>query len=89
MVLHQEGYSDQAISEKLKTGVHNAVMEFANSGTYSDPKYERPHGGTTKIRRKTVQSPMSSSQNSELTFDHRIWLEIVQTSGKKTGSHWL
>ena len=69
MVLHQEGYSERAISGKLKcskTAVHNAVVKFANSGTYSDRKRSgRPRKTTPRddhaIRRMAVRSPMSTS----------------------------
>ena len=39
MALHKEGYSERSISERVKrskNAVHNAVMKFQKSGTYSD-----------------------------------------------------
>ena len=54
MALHKEGYSERSISERVKcskNAVHNAVMKFQKSGTYSDAKslvvHEKPHQGMT------------------------------------------
>lgn len=72
VVLHQEGFSERAISKKLKRGktaVHNAVVKLANSGTYSDrqrsglPRKTRSRDEHA-TRRITVQSPMSSSRKT-------------------------
>ena len=41
MALHREGHSERSISEQIKcskNAVHNAVLKFQKSGTYSDAK---------------------------------------------------
>ena len=69
MALHKEGYSERSNSERvkhIKNAVHNAVVKFQKSGTYSDAKRsDRPRKTTPRddhvIRRTAVQFPMSSS----------------------------
>ena len=41
VALHKEGYSERLISEKMKyskSAVHNAVVKFQNTGSYSTGK---------------------------------------------------
>ena len=65
----KEGYSERSISERVKrskNAVHNAVVKFQKSGTYSDAKRSgRPQKTTPRddhgIRRTAVRSPMSSA----------------------------
>ena len=66
MALHKEGYSERSISERVKcskNAVHNAVVKFQKSGTYSDAK--RSGKNTPRddrvIRRTAVWSLMSSA----------------------------
>ena len=76
MSLHQEGYSERAISEKLKfskTAIHNAIVKFFNSGSYSDSKRSgRPRKMTPRednaIKRIAVQSPMMPSMTIRLAL---------------------
>ena len=70
VALHNEGYSERSISERVgcsKNAVHNAVVKFRKSGTYSDAKRSgRPRKTTPRddhvIRRAAVRSPMSSTR---------------------------
>ena len=67
--LHKEGYSERLISEKMKcskSAVHNAVVKFQNTGSYSTRKKSgRPRKTTPRdnpvIYRIAVHSPMSSA----------------------------
>ena len=69
VTLHKEGYSERLISEKMKCGksaVHNAVVKFQNTGSYSTRKKSgRPRKTTSRddpvIRRIVVHSLMSSA----------------------------
>ena len=68
VVRHKEGYSERAISQKIKkskNAVHNTIVKFRNTGTYSTTqKSGRPPGNTPRddqaIRRIAVRSPTSS-----------------------------
>ena len=68
-LFYREGYSERSISERIKrskNAVHNEVVIFKKTATYSDAKRS---GRTPKntprddhiIRMKTVQSPTSSA----------------------------
>ena len=67
VALYKEGYSERSISERIKrskNAVHNAVLKFKKTGTYSDAKRSgRPQKSTPRddhiIRRTAVRSPMS------------------------------
>ena len=67
--LYNEGYSERLISEQIKrskNAVHNAVVKFKKTETYSDAKRSScPRKSTSRndhiIRRTAVRSPMSSS----------------------------
>ena len=67
--LHKEGYSERLISEKMKcskSAVHNAVVKFQNTGSYSTRKKSgRPRKTTPRddpvIRKIAVYSLMSSA----------------------------
>ena len=68
MALYMEGYSECSISERKrsKNAVHNAVIKFKKTGTYSDVKWSGcPQKSTSRndhiIRRTAVESPMSSA----------------------------
>ena len=69
VALHKEGYSERLISKKMKCSkyaVHNAVVKFQNTGSYStDKKSGRPRKTTPRvdhvIRKIAVRSPMSSA----------------------------
>ena len=68
MVLHEEGYSERAISQKIKkskNAVHNAIIKFRNTGTYSTTqKPGRPRKTTARddhaIQRIAVRSHTGS-----------------------------
>ena len=69
VALHKKAYSEQLIIEKMKrskSAVHNAVIKFQNTGSYSTGKiFGRPQKNTPRddhvIRRIAVRSPMSSA----------------------------
>ena len=69
VTLHKEGYSERLISKKIKRSkcaVHNAIIKFRNTGSYSiGKKSGRPRKTTPRddhaIRRIAVRSPMSSA----------------------------
>ena len=69
VALLKDGYSEQLISEKMRcsnSAVHNAVVKFQNTGSYSAGKKSgRPRKITPRdnhvIRRIVVRSPMSSA----------------------------
>ena len=69
VALHKEGYSERLISQKIKcskNAVHNAIVKFRITGTYSTAKKSgRPRKTTPRddlmIRRTAVRSPMSSA----------------------------
>ena len=80
MAFHKAGYSERSISERVKrskNAVHNAVMKFQKSGTYSDARRpDHPRKTTPRddhvIRRTAVRSPMSfAKQNTVLTACER------------------
>ena len=68
VVRHKEGYSERAISQKIKkskNAVHNAIVKFRNTGTYSTNQKsgrppENPPTDDQAIRRIAVRSPTSS-----------------------------
>ena len=70
MILQKEGYSERQIGSCLKcskTAVHTALVNFRNSGEYSDKKRSGRLRKTTPgdghlIRRIAARSPMSSSK---------------------------
>ena len=67
VAFYKEGYSERLISERIKkskNAVHNAIVKFKETGTYSDTKRsDRPRKSTPRddhiIRRTAVWSPMS------------------------------
>ena len=69
VALYKEGYSERSISERIKrskNAVHNAVLKFKKTGTYSDAKRSGcPRKSTPRddhiIRRTAVRSPMNSA----------------------------
>ena len=69
VAFYKEGYSERLISERIKkskNAVHNAVVKFKETGTYSDTKRsDRPRKSTPRdhhiIRRTAVWSPISSA----------------------------
>ena len=69
-ILHQEGYTERAISEHLavsKTAVHQAVVKFKNCGLYSDCKRSGRQRKTTRrnnilIKRCVVKFPTCSAK---------------------------
>ena len=69
MALYKEKYSERSISQRIKrskNAVHNAVVKFKKTGTYSDAKQSgRPRKSTPRddhiIRRTAVRSRMSSA----------------------------
>ena len=69
MALYKKGYSERSITERIKrskNAVHNAVVKFKKTGTYSDAKrFGLPRKSTPKddhiIRKTAVRSPMSSA----------------------------
>lgn len=69
VTLYKEGYSERSICEKVKhskNAVHNALVKFQKTGTYSDAKRSgRPRKTTLRddhvIRRVAVRSPTSSA----------------------------
>jgi len=69
VILHQEGYIELAISERLavsKTAVHQAVVKFKHCGSYSDCKRsgrprKTPRRDDILIKRCVVKSPTCSA----------------------------
>ena len=69
VALYKEGYSERSISERIKrnkNAVHNAVVKFKKTETYSDAKRSGcPRKSTPRvehiIRRTAVRSSMSSA----------------------------
>ena len=69
VALYKKGYSERSISEQIKrnkNAVHNAVVKFKKTGTYSDAKGSgRVRKCTPRddhiIRRTAVWFPMSSA----------------------------
>ena len=67
VALYMKGYSERSISERIKrskNAVHNAVVKFKKTGTYSDAKRSgRPRKTTSTddhiIWRTAIRSPMS------------------------------
>ena len=69
VTLYGEGYSERSISERVKcskNAVHNAIVKFRKTGSYSDAKRSCQPRQTTPqdddvIRRAAVWSPMTSA----------------------------
>ena len=80
MALHKEGYSERSNSVRVKrskNAVHNAVVKFQKSRTYSDAKRwsGRP--------RKTQQSKQKKKQHTEPEWQAFIHINRISISSNK------